>query len=164
MRKFIFRLLGGFAIFSALVFFAVAIFLFQRTRSFLSGAVRADARVIRLIEKHDFNSGPHYYPVFSFHDSSGEEHEIFSSSGSFPPANAVGDSVTVFYHTQQPSKAREDSFSELWLIPVILAAVGLFDLTLGLAFIFVPMLYQKLKREPPEKRLEPVMHFAGREN
>ena len=149
MRKLIFKLIGGVAIFSALVFFAVAIFLFQRTRNFLSGAVRADARVVSLIEKHDFDSGPHYYPVFSFHDSAGEEHEVFSSSGSFPPSTAVGDSVTVLYHAQQPSKAREDSFSELWLLPVILAAVGLFDFTLGLAFIFLPTLYQKLRNEPP---------------
>lgn len=148
MRKIIFKLFGGIAIFSAIAFFAVAVFLFQRTRNFLSGAVHADARVVRLIEKHDFDSGPHYYPVFSFHDSAGEEHEVFSSSGSFPPSNAVGDSVAVLYQAQQPSKAREDSFSELWLLPVILVGVGLFDLTLGLAFIFLPMLYQRLRNEP----------------
>jgi|SRR5581483_5351715 len=153
MQKIIFKVIGGVVIFSSLVVFTIAGILLQHTRSFLRDAVRADARVVRIIERRDVGSDASYYPVFSFRDPTGEEHEVYSSSGSFPPANAVGDSVTVLYRPQQPSKAREDSFSELWLLPVILAVVGLFDLTIGLAFIFGPMLFQRLRHETPSHQV-----------
>jgi hypothetical protein len=58
--------------------------------------------------------------------------EFTSSSGSFPPAHRVGDSVKVLYDPDNPRKARIDSLSERmsgWFF-AILSILGGLGLTL----------------------------------
>ncbi len=68
-----------------------------------------------MLERKDKDDETVYYPVFSFHDAQGVEHVIHSSSGGFPPAYEVGDTVPVLYSSTNPTNAKIDALFSVWL-------------------------------------------------
>jgi hypothetical protein len=70
----------------------------------------------------------YFYPVVEFAVPGQAPRTVQIGEGSWPPAYAVGDQVTVLYHPQRPNNARIQSFSSnllLWLLPGITGLVGL---------------------------------------
>lgn len=77
------------------------------------------------------------YPTVAFTLPGGDERIVPLGEGSWPPAYAEGDTVTVLYDPQRPNSARIQSFASnllLWLLPGITLVVGL--AFLGAALLF----------------------------
>jgi hypothetical protein len=62
-------------------------------------------------------------------------------NSSNPPSNEVGDVETLLVNPNNPSKARQNSFWELWLVPCIMGPVSLFMLLLS---IVIPLMVRKM--------------------
>ena len=109
----------------------------NRTVQFKKTAVEVQGAVIELKEgSSSDHSHPVYYPIIRYADTAGQEHTLYSGTGSFPPAYAVGDRVSVLYNPANPKDAKVNSFSDLWLLPLILGILGGFDLLVGLFLFF----------------------------
>lgn len=67
------------------------------------------------------DSGVTYTPIISY-EVDGRPYTFTSNVSSDPPAYRVGESVDVLYELHNPSRARVDSWGELWMLPVILGA------------------------------------------
>ena len=118
----------------------------MKTAKFLEVALGAEGKVLRM-EKRKSSEGAIYYPVFSFIDREGKEHEIHSSYGSYPPRYEVGDSISVLYEPQNPRKAEIDSFLSLWLGPVIGFVLFVSLVLFSLSFIFIaPLIIVHIQR------------------
>lgn len=127
-------LLFGFS----LLMFGVAFLTYRNACAFLSTATQADGTVIRLEERRDSDGdGRLFYPVFTFRDASGREHEIVSSTGSSPAPYRVGARVRVLYQPDSPAGARLNSFMSLWGMPAFCVAFGVVSLFVGTCFYFV---------------------------
>jgi hypothetical protein len=144
--KSLLRVAGVLVLLSAVVCLGISAFSYHRSRTFLREANRAEGTVARLIERRNNDSGPHFYPVFTFHDATGQQHEIYSSSGSFPPSHRVGDSVTLLYRSERPKEARTDGFFSLWGLSAILAGVGVFELLFGITLLLAPNFIDRFRR------------------
>jgi len=116
-------------------------------RHFVQIAKHTDGKIIRMIEHKDKDEDTAYFPVFSFRDGQGKEQVIHSSSGSFPPAYEVGDTVPVLYNPNDPSNAKIDSFFSIWGIPFITGIIGLVVLPAGLLILYWPNLARRFKRQ-----------------
>jgi hypothetical protein len=90
---------------------------------FYSGGVEVQGTVVRLEESSSPDSGTTYSPVFSY-TVDGQEYEYESVNASNPPTHQVGEVTTLLYNPNNPEKARENSFGELWLLPCILCPVS----------------------------------------
>lgn len=92
----------------------------------------APGQVVALVASRtrDSNTGEikaYTYPVVEFAAPGQPLQTVQMSVGSWPPAYAEGDSVTVLYDPQQPRNARIKSFSStllLWLLPVLSTVLG----------------------------------------
>jgi hypothetical protein len=92
----------------------------------------APGRVVDLVLRRTRDSSTneikeYFYPVVEFSVPGQPLQTVQMSEGSWPPAYAVGDQVTVLYDPQQPRNSRINSFSStllLWLLPGITALVG----------------------------------------
>lgn len=141
------RVVGLLVLLSALVSLGLAAFFYQRTQKFLRDATRADGKVVRLVERPGSDSGTVFYPVYAFRDSGGQEREIYSSTGSFPPSHSVGDTVTLLYHPEQPNDAKPDDFFSLWGLPAILGGFGVLELLAAAALLAAPVIINRFRHE-----------------
>jgi len=132
---------------SALVSLGLNAFFYERTKTFLDHASRADSKVVRLVERPGSDSGTLFYPVFAFRDAGGREHEIYSSTGSFPPSHSIGNTVKLLYRSEQPNDARTDDFFSLWGLPAILAGFGVLELLVGAALLVAPLVINRSRHE-----------------
>ena len=97
--------------------------LVKSTWALLATGERAEGRVIEL-EYRRSDDGGSYYPVVRFRSAGGEEITFRSSFGTSPPAFSEGEAVTVLYDPRNPYAGKIDSFSQLWLGPLILGLLG----------------------------------------
>lgn len=104
--------------------------------TFYSQGVEVQGTVVRLESSSSSEGGTTYSPVFSY-TVDGRQYEYESVNSSYPPANKVGDVETLLYVPDRPDKARQNSFWELWLLPLILCPVSILMLALS---IFIPLL------------------------
>jgi hypothetical protein len=114
---------------------------------FVRSAVRADARVIQVLERE----GEHrklYAPVFLFHDASGAEHTVHSQSASYPPEHQVGDTVRVLYPPGSPQDAKTDRFFSIWGLPFVTGMLAAFYVPLGLLVWHWSNMIQKFRNAP----------------
>ena len=98
------------------------------TASTLERSVRTRGTVVdnRLVVDHrDGLEERSYQPVVEFRDAAGRVRRFSDPAGSLPPDYAVGEAVDVAFEASDPSKARLTSWKRLWLVPVLLVAVGL---------------------------------------
>jgi uncharacterized protein DUF3592 len=65
------------------------------------------------------------YSVVEFTSADGRSITFRNSVGSNPPSYGTGDQVDVLYPAGSPEDAAIDSFSSMWLLPLIFDLVGL---------------------------------------
>jgi len=104
------------------------------TRSFLDRATTAEGTVVRLVRKVDSDGYDTFAPVVSFRVK-GSERTFTSSTSARPAAYQPGEAVTVLYDPANPADARIRSFSELYLLPLILFGIGLPFTGLGVGLL-----------------------------
>jgi Protein of unknown function (DUF3592) len=141
------KYLGGLLIASGSVFLLIALISLLYFWHFIRTAAHTDGKIIQMLEQKD-NDQTAYFPVFSFHDAQGAEHTIHSSSGDFPPAYEVGDTVPVLYSTTNPAEAKIDSFFSIWGISLVTGILGGIDLPAGLVVWFWPTIVGIFTRKP----------------
>ncbi len=124
---------------SALVLLAVSIWYAYSSYVFATTGVEVPGTVIRLESSHSDGSTT-YSPVFSY-TYEGKQYEYESVNSSNPPANEVGDVETLLVNPNNPSKARQNSIWELWLVPGILCPVSLFMIALSIG---IPLLVRRM--------------------
>jgi hypothetical protein len=120
---------------SAVVMLAVSIWYGYSSWNFYSNGVEVQGTVVRL-ESHSSDGVSTYSPVFSY-TIDGQQYEYESVNSSSPPTHQVGDVETLLYLPNNPEKARQNSFWELWLLPIILCPVSFMMLILSVAIPFI---------------------------
>ena len=122
------------------VLMLAAVFMFLRTRRFLRTAVSVQGVVFDLIASYSSEGGTSYKPAIRFGRlDGGGVGEFMGRIGTNPPRYAVGQVVGVKYDPQRPSNASIDSATNIWLVPGVLAAVGLALLVFGGIFLSIRM-------------------------
>jgi hypothetical protein len=106
---------------------------------FFTTGTEVEGTVVRL-ESSSSDGSTTYSPVFSY-TYEGQQYEYESVNSSNPPTNEVGDVETLLVDPANPSKARQNSFWELWLLPVILCptSFGMIILSIG-----IPLLVRRI--------------------
>jgi hypothetical protein len=108
--------------------------------SFANGAKSAIGKIVRIEErvttrnrvgKPDRRSVSHL-PVFTFQDDRGGEHTVTSSASEGKGAYKVGEEVPVLYRPENPDDASINTFTQMWLGPMVLGIMGLVFGGLGL--------------------------------
>ena len=84
-----------------------------------------------------------YSPVVEYMVD-GQKYTFESSNASDPPSYRVGEQVEVIYNRSSPSKGAINSWSELWLVPVILGLT-----TLILAVVLNLLAINKIRKGEP---------------
>jgi hypothetical protein len=123
---------------SAVIMFGLSIWYAYSSFMFYNNGVQVEGTVVRLASSG--GSDIAYSPVFRY-TVDGVDYEYESVNSSNPPTHRVGDVTTLLYDPDNPAKARENSFWELWLIPVILCPVSIMMLMLS---IVIPMLVRAM--------------------
>jgi hypothetical protein len=124
---------------SAVILLAVSVWYLYSSYVFSTTGIEVQGTVVRLESSHSDGSTT-YSPVFSYtYDDQKYEYESVNSSN--PPSNEVGDVETLLVNPNDPSKARQNSFWELWLLPCILCPVSL--MMIGLS-IGIPLMVRRM--------------------
>jgi hypothetical protein len=116
---------------SAVIMLAVSIWYGYTSWNFYSNGVEVKGTVVRLESSSSSDSGTTYSPVFRY-TVNGVDYEYESVNSSNPPTHKVGEVTTLLYDPKDPEKAREKSFWELWLMPVILFPISFMMLILSI--------------------------------
>lgn len=116
----------------AAVFGGVAAALAISETRFEARSARAEADVVRLVEKADADdrSKVYYHPELAFLTPNGEQVSFVASVGSDPPSHRVGERVPILYDPADPRRPSIDSFGQRWLLPMVF---GFFGVLGGLA-------------------------------
>ncbi len=107
---------------------------------FYTNGIEVQGTVVRLESTHSSDSGTTYSPVFRY-TVDGQEYEYESVNSSSPPTHEVGEVTTLLYDPKNPSKARENSFWELWLLPCIMCPISFVMLVLSAG---IPLLVRRM--------------------
>jgi hypothetical protein len=105
----------------AVLFLCLLVLAVRRVTAFRARARRAEAKVIGFRTEHDGEGSPLYFPIFCFRDELGQEHKIFSTTGTSPPEFEEGSSAIVLFDPQEPRHARLATFAQQWFIPTVFA-------------------------------------------
>lgn len=89
---------------------------------FISNGVKVDAIVVEM-DTHSDSDGTSYSPIFEY-AYEGKTYRYNSVNSSNPPTHRVGDHTVLLVNPENPEKARENSFWELWLLPAIMLPVS----------------------------------------
>lgn len=112
----------------------------------ISREVEAPGRVVELVTRRDEQGNEFYYPVVAFALADGSRRTVQMAEGSWPPAYALGDPVTVLYDPGQPLKARVKSTSgtaSLWIWTMV---TGI----LAVAFALATLMARWVLKEVPD--------------
>jgi len=124
----------------AVVLMLAGIWYLYSSYMFYANGVKVQATVVRLEESSSSDSGISFSPVFRY-TVDGKDYEYESINASNPPTHEVGEVTTLLYDPNNPARARENSFWELWLLPVILCPVSFFMMILSVA---IPLLVKRM--------------------
>ena len=75
--------------------------------------------------------------------AAGKTFEIQSETATSPAAFHVGETVTVLYQSEKPEAGRIDSFSQTWLMPIVIGASALIMLAVSATLFLVPVLERR---------------------
>src|ERR1044072_1125694 len=114
-------------------FCLAAVFTWLRTRRFIEESVPAVGEVIELREHHD--EGVTYSPVIRLNGPDGRAVVFNESISSNPPAHNVGDRVKILYHLDDPTHAKVASTTNLYLLTMIFAAIGVITFLVGVLIV-----------------------------
>jgi hypothetical protein len=125
---------------SAVILLGVSVWYLYSSYVFSTTGVEVPGTVVRLESSHSSEGGTTYSPVFSYtYDDQKYEYESVNSSS--PPSNEVGDVETLLVNPNDPSKARQNSFWELWLLPCILCPISAVMIALSAG---IPLLVRRM--------------------
>jgi hypothetical protein len=113
----VFGLVGG-------LLFVIGVFLFIRTRMFISSSQEVKGTVIRMLSSSGSEGGTVYAPVFKFTTIQGQVMEVEEKVYSSPPGFSVGEVVDILYDPQNPGNARAKKWSSLYFVPLLLSGMG----------------------------------------
>lgn len=109
------------------------------TRTFLAKARNTFGEVVALKKIPPQQPGADEYesyaPVVVFKNGYGQEVRFTSLASSYPAAYGVGDRVAVLYTADGSEEPRIRTFHDLWLLPSVLATLGLIFTALGAWFL-----------------------------
>ena len=125
---------------SAIILLGVSVWYTYSSYMFYSKGIEVQGTVVRLESSSSSEGGTTYSPVFSY-TVDGQQYEYESVNSSNPPANKVGDVETLLVDPNNPGKARQNSFWELWLLPFILCPVSVFMIILSIG---IPLLVRRI--------------------
>lgn len=117
--------------FFGLIMLGVGLWFGYSSYDFYTNGFEVEGTVVRLVEVSDADGGTTYSPVFSYRVD-GQQFEYESVNSSSPPSKQVGEVTTLLIDPDDNSRARENSFWELWLLPAVLIPTALFMLLLAL--------------------------------
>ena len=124
---------------SAVILLGVSIWFTYTSYIFFTTGVEVQGTVVRM-ESSNSDGSTTYSPVFSY-TYEGQQYEYESINSSNPPSNQVGDVEALLVNPANPSKARQNSFWELWLLPAILCPTSFFMLILSFG---IPILVRRI--------------------
>lgn len=107
-------------------------FFFIDAKFFSSKAYKATGTVVELkkvrrLSTSSSGSKSHvttYYPVVRYQTKEGKNVTVTSLSGSYPAPYKRGDHVTILYDPENPRRAKIESFSSMWLAPILGFGIG----------------------------------------
>jgi len=132
-KKLVLKIAGFVELFAFLVIGSIGLYLFINTNNFLSHAFHAQGTVIALLQHSDDQSNT-YYPEILFTDKNGRSIDFYSNYSSNPPEYVKGDKVNLLYDPQNPRNAKVDSFTTLWLLPIVAFVVSIISLVISCGF------------------------------
>jgi len=133
------RIAAWFLLASSAIGLPISLYAYFHAQSFVRSATQGRGTIVKLAE-HSFGLGKAYFPVYTFRDEQGRDHEITSSLGRYPPSHQVGDTVQVLYQASQPERARLDEFSDIWGWVLIAGSLDAMTLIVGLAMLVISLL------------------------
>lgn len=95
-----------------------------QTISFVKRAATAPGQITEMKVENDVD-GTMYQAIFTFTDQTGKTHTQRSDITESNPSFQAGEKVTVLYDPANPEESKIDSFTTLWLFPVIFGGGGL---------------------------------------
>jgi hypothetical protein len=119
---------------SAVVLLALGVWYTYTSYNFSTNGVEVEGRVVRL-DASTSDGSTTYSSVFEY-SYEGQTYEYNSGISTNPPSNSVGDVETLLVNPENPSKARQNSFWDLWLIPVIMCPISFMMVVLSIAIPF----------------------------
>lgn len=119
----------------AIILLGVSIWYTYTSYMFSSNGIEAQGTVVRLESSYSDGSTT-YSPVFRY-TINGQEYEYESVNSSSLPSNQVGDVETLLVDPNNPSKARQNSFWELWLLPCTLLPISIVMIILSIGIPFL---------------------------
>jgi len=117
----VFGLVGG-------LLAAIGVFLFIRTRIFISKAQEVKGTVIQMVYSRSSSSsgsGGGYSPVYQFRTLDGQVIQVVDGLSSNPPMFKEGQTIDVLYDPENPQKARIKKWMNLYFAPLLLGGMGL---------------------------------------
>lgn len=96
-----------------------------KTAAFVGRASKASGTVIEMERSTSSKGGSMYSPIYTFADASGIIHTQHSSFASSSYTFEPGEKVVVLYDGAAPKSSEIDSFSQIWLMPLLMSGFGM---------------------------------------
>lgn len=112
-------------ILAAIVPLGVSAFLYINTWKFVNTATKTKGTVIRLDAREGSKGGTVYQPIYEFRTLDGQVITVAHDNASRPARYKVGQSVDVLYNTENPQNAKINNSTNLYMVPLVLAGVGI---------------------------------------
>lgn len=128
----VFSLVGG-------LLAMIGVFLFIRTRIFISKAQKVKGTVIQMVYSRSSSSsggGGGYAPVYQFRTVDGQTIVMHDSLSSNPPQFQVGQEIDILYDPANPQKARINKWMNLYFVSLLLGGMGLIFGGVGVVLLF----------------------------
>ena len=119
---------------SALGLLGGAVWAYFKQQRTLESRVATTGTVVELITQATQRSSV-LCPVVEFTVPSGEKIRFTSDFGSRPAGHKIGQSVNVRYEAADPQKAEIESTLNRWLVPLIMAFMGVIACCLAVSFL-----------------------------
>lgn len=123
-----------------LLLVAIAVFIWIRTRAFMSTAQEVKGTVTGLISSSGSEGGTVYAPVFKFTTIQGQVVEVAEKTYSNPPEFQTGQVVDILYDPQDPGRARVKKWSTLYFTPLLLAGIGITFGCIGMVLLIFKLI------------------------
>ena len=96
---------------------------FEDVHRFVQIAVRTDGVLTGNVRRGSYR-GDTFYPRVRFRTEDGRDISFVSNIGTKPASYHINNAVTVVYDPRNPNRAYIRSVMNLWLLPIILGALG----------------------------------------
>lgn len=107
---------------------------FRKSLTFIRASKRALAIVVKLTETKDSEGDLLYSPVFSFHTHNGYECRLDTGWASSPPMWQVGQTTTILYDPNDPTRAELLTYFGMFRWTIIYAAIAAPLLVVGIGY------------------------------